>query len=45
MNKVNLFATLTALFPMIHLSNLFIEFGAAFEAIWLTNSSNLSLAK
>ena len=40
-NKVNLFPTLTAPFPLIFLSNLFI----AFEVILLTNPGKLSLAK
>ena len=40
-NKVDPFLALTALFPLIFLSNLFV----AFEAKWLTNLSKLSLAK
>ena len=40
-NKVNPFPPLTAPFPLIFLSNLFIEF----EVKLLTNQSNLSLAK
>ena len=41
MNKVNPFPVLTAPFPLIFLSNLFI----AFEAKLLTNPGKLSLAK
>ena len=40
-NKVNIFLALTATFPLIFLSNLFI----AFEAKLLTNPGKLSLAK
>ena len=40
-NKVNLFPALTAPFPLIFLSNLFI----AFEVKLLTNLDKLSLAK
>ena len=40
-NKVNAFRSLTAPFPLIFLSNLFI----AFEAKLLTNPDKLSLAK
>ena len=40
-NKVNFFPTLTAPFPLIFLSNIFI----AFEVKSLTNSGKLSLAK
>ena len=40
-NKVNPFHALTASFPLIFLSNLFI----AFEAKLLTNPGKLSLAK
>ena len=40
-NKVNLFPTLRAPFPLIFLSNLFI----AFEVTLLTNPGKLSLAK
>ena len=45
MNKVNPFPALTAPFPFIFLSNLFIAGKAAFEAILLTNQGNLSLVK
>ena len=41
MNKVNPFSALTAHFPLIFLSNLFV----AFEVILLTNPGKLSLAK
>ena len=41
MNKVNLFPALTAPFPLIFISNLFI----AFEVKLLTNPGKLSLAK
>ena len=40
-NTVNSFAGLTAPFPLTFLSNLYI----GFEAKWLTNPGNLSLAK
>ena len=40
-NKINRFPTLTATFPLIFLSNLFI----AFEVKLLTNPGKLSLAK
>ena len=45
MNKVNPLFTLTALFPLNLLSNLFIAFEAAFETILLTNLDKLFLAK
>ena len=45
MNNVNPFPALTACLPLILLSNLFIPFEAALEAILLTNPGNLFLAK
>ena len=45
MNKFNLFPGFTLPFPVFFLSNWFIEFEAAFEAILFTNPDNLSLAK
>ena len=41
MNKVNIFPVLTAPFPLIFLSNLFI----AFAVTLLTNAGKLSLVK
>ena len=43
-NKVNTFPAVAASFPLVLLSNLFIEFETAFEVILLTNASNLSPA-
>ena len=44
MNKVNPFPALTAPFTLIHLSNLFVAFNAAFKAILLTNPLFLALS-
>ena len=45
MDKVNPFPALTAPYPLILLSNLFIAFKTAFEAILLYNLGNLAIVK
>ena len=45
MNKANPFPVLTARFPLILLSKVFMAFEAAFETALLTDPDNLSLAK